>query len=211
MINHLKKTIESKLIVKHKYNNVEFYEPNEDALLKKVVFSVSSYLRTGGGLLKNALIIEGDNSIEDCFRRFTFYLNNNCSDIAKQCDYIVFHETDDSLRIILVEMKSSDTSNDLTSRIHNQFKFSEIFARYLINITEAYARIDDQAVFKPLSYHKVALIKATNVAMPLPLGRPPQSVTTLPSNELNGIKSLFLNTDRNGVANLDWQHFMQSV
>ncbi|MPW35581.1 hypothetical protein [Vibrio sp. B1Z05] len=211
MINHLKKTIESKLVVKHQDNKVEFYESEEDALLKKVVFSVSNFLREGGGLLKNAVIIEGDSSIEDCLRRFTFYLNDTCPDITRQCDYIVFHEAKDSLRIMLIEMKSSDTSVDLEARIHKQFQFSKIFAKYLIDVTAAYVEIADGVLAKPITYHKIALVKADNVAMSLPLGKPPQKVAQLPSSESNGIKSLFLNTDRHGVAKLDWRYFMENI
>lgn len=211
MISSIKDIIESKIIVKHQDNKVEFHELEDGALLKKVTFSVSSFLREGGGLLKNAVIIEGDSSIEPNLKRFTFYLNEECPDITRQCDYIVFHESLDAIRVILIDLKSSDTSKDLTARIHKQLQFSKVFCQYIIGIAEAYAQLKEVVINKPITYHKLALVKAENVAMSLPLGKPPQEVSKLPSSESNDIKSLFLNTDRNGAANLEWRQFMENV
>ncbi|HDY7501856.1 TPA: hypothetical protein RQJ41_003226 [Vibrio vulnificus] len=214
MISSLKSIIDCSITLKHSQNLIEFIENEQNALLKKVIFKLSTFSRGSGGQLTNAVIIEGDNKSLPNFNQFSFYLNKKCGDVTRQCDYIVFHQKEDTLRVILCELKTSDTSGDIQSRIHNQFKFSRCFGEYLVAVAEEYCRVSGAShSCSNITYHNVAFVRMPNVAIAAPLGMTPGSapVNTLRSSVQNNIKSLFVHTDRNGHASLNWQQFMINV
>lgn len=80
--------------------------------------------------MKNAVVIFGDNKDDELLSRFTFFLNTQCPDVSRQCDYIVFHCHNGKTRVILCELKSSDTSRDLWQ----EFISNSHFLKYLLII-----------------------------------------------------------------------------
>ena len=166
MISSLKSVLDNSIIVKHANNKIEFVEDDATARLKKVEFSVTKFLKGAGGLLRNAVVIEGDSSVSPNLSRFTFYLDQACNDVTRQCDYIVFHEYNNCLRVILCELKSSDTSAEESARIHKQFQFSQVFSEYLTRVAESYCGINHRTPSTTnVSFYKVAFVR---VPMSLP-------------------------------------------
>ncbi len=215
MLSSLSNILDHKALVKHQNNALVFEESDDTARLKKVNFSLTSFNKGQSGLIKNALVIFGDNKEEETLSRFTFFLNSQCKDVNRQCDYIVFHCKDGKTRVILCELKSSDTSSDLLSRIHKQFAFSKIFADYLVNIAKEHAERNSTSLEDcEIEFHKVAFVYMPNVTAPLALGRPPVSSGSQPSINIstaNGIKSILIQTDSSGSANIPWRTFMESI
>ncbi|HFQ4926346.1 TPA: hypothetical protein ACGU4W_003565 [Vibrio vulnificus] len=213
MLSSLKNILDQRALVKHQNSFLIFEEPDPAARLKSIAFSLTNYNKEQSGLIKNALVIYGDNKKEVDLSRFTFFLNSQCSDINRQCDYIIFHCKDGRTRVILCELKSSDTSQDLSSRIHKQFTFSKIFADYLLNIAKEHAEnnlasLEDDEI----EFHKIAFVYMPNVTSPLALGRPPiQTSQSIPISTSNGIKSILIQTDSNGNAIIPWRTFMESI
>lgn len=212
MLNSLSQILDHRALVKHQNSALIFEESQDTARLKKVSFSLTSHNRQQSGLIRNALVIYGDNSEEENLSRFTFFLNSQCSDVNRQCDYIVFHCKDGKTRVILCELKSSDTSDDLLARIHKQFAFSKIFADYLINIAKEHAERNSVVLQNhDIEFHKVAFVYMPNVTAPMALGRPPTQSPPIRISTANGIKSILIQTDSSGNASLPWRNFMESI
>ncbi|EGQ9697609.1 hypothetical protein GA076_18990 [Vibrio parahaemolyticus] len=210
MFNSLSNVLDQRTIVKHQDNVLTFEETETDARLKKVNFSLSTFNRGPSGLMKNAVVIFGDNKDDELLSRFTFFLNTQCPDVSRQCDYIVFHCHNGKTRVILCELKSSDTSQDLLARIHKQFSFSKIFANYLVEIAKEHGvASSDELEHCDIEFHKVAFVYMPNVTASIPLGRPP--VPNITISESNGIKSIFVQTDSQGCSKISWRDFMESV
>ncbi|CDT52018.1 hypothetical protein VCR15J2_360046 [Vibrio coralliirubri] len=211
MINTLKSILHSSIHVRHQTNRLTLVESNDDALLKEVDLLLTRFVKDQGGLLKNAVVISADSNKEGCyFSQYSFFLNQDTPDITRQCDYIIFHQKEDHLRVILCELKSSLEGVSPTSRIHKQFTYAECFSRYVIDIVKS--KFDDATLCLPVTYHKVALISFPNVAHTAPTGMQPQAVSQLPNTTTKeGIQVFPLQTDSLGKTSVLWQSLMQSV
>ncbi|ELA7820563.1 hypothetical protein Q6U60_003379 [Vibrio alginolyticus] len=213
MYSVLNEIIDSRAILKHSGGSIIFEEPEETALLKKVSFNLTHFHRGNGGLIKNAIVLNSDNNQNNNLSRFCFYLDNDCPNISRQCDYIIFHCHNGKTNVILCELKSSDTSQDEAARIHNQFIFSQLFAEYLLSIAKERAKQKNAALINADTVvHKVALVHMPNVASPAPLGVPPMNTPNdIDVQESKGIKNIFLQTNSSGHTSLQWRKFMEAV
>ncbi|EKO3541052.1 hypothetical protein K0L52_002842 [Vibrio fluvialis] len=212
MLNALKSIIENSTIITHQNNAILLSEHSEDARLKEVSLSLTSFLRSAGGHLRNAIVMQGDISTPEKHSKFTHYLDDDCEHINKQCDYIIFHECDQTLRVILCEMKSSEISLGEDARIHNQFRFSGLFAKYLVDVAVNYCTANDSSPsYSDVTFHKVALVHMPNVVTPVPLGTPAVTGVSLNSKLFDDVLAIFLPTNVSGRACLSWRELMETV
>lgn len=206
MLNALKAIISPKAFVKHEFGNIILSELNPDAKLKKVSLRLTAFLKGSSGLIKNAIVIIGDGELE--FKQFTNYLNENCPNVTKQCDYIIFHSKNDVIRIILCELKSSEQSLNNGARIHNQFLFSKVFAEYLTGVAKTFYDVESRLLNETVvEFHYLAFVHVPSVVSSMVLGHLP----IMNIKKINNIHCVFTPTDSNGKANFNWKSLMESI
>lgn len=215
MITALHNVINDAVKVNHVANKLIFIEPEADARLKRVEFSLTSFLRLEGGKVKNAVVIQADQTGEQ-LKQFTHFLDSECAHVNKKCDYIIFHTCANKLRVVLCELKSSlEAVGTPEARCFKQLDFSKHFVEYIVGIANAYCNEYQGIYTKPteVEIHKLVLIPLQNVANALPLGAAPLQANAQQLNFKlnNGVFLLFLPTSRQGVAVLNWQQFMEAI
>lgn len=214
MLSVLKEVVEPQVVVRHRESKVQLTEANPDARLREVNIHLTSWLREGGGHLRNALIVSGDNEEDDSLNRFTFFVDPSKEHVTKKCDYIIFHATNDVVRVILCELKSSEQGVGEEARCHNQYRFSQIFAEYLLNIAKEYAQVRGIDIEQEnISFHKLAFVTTPNVSLSLPTGMPPSEASgiNVRYSEQKQLNVVFLSPDSNASASLNWRELMEKL
>lgn len=208
MLAPLKKVLHPAVLLKYREKKLTFCEDDTDTRLKEIQFAVPKRLRAEGGGVADAVVISGEHRDEK-FQKFSHFLDDRCPDVNRKCDYIVFHQKNECLRVILVEMKSSEKG--LEGRCPAQFEMSKIFCDYLLAVTKAYEQFNVQQVNSTdltIEFYKVVFYPALPVAHSLPVGVNPLQISKKISGD--GIISLqVVCAERVGKAH--WEHFMDAI
>lgn len=169
MLSLLRRVINPVVQLKHADKKLVFIEADKGTRLKGIEFKLTQFITDQGGLLKNTVVISSDLD-EDIFAKFSHFLADDCPDINRKCDYIIFHQKDNDLRVILFEMKSS--IKGVSGRCPAQFDISQVFADYLINLSKTYATLYDIADVETLTlkYFKVVFYPNLSLAHGNPVG-----------------------------------------
>ncbi|HIF9441400.1 TPA: hypothetical protein ACX6SK_001625 [Photobacterium damselae] len=214
MLDSLKQIIEPQVVVRHSQNKIKLVEPNPDSRLREVNLHLTNWLKSDGGHLRNAIVVSGDNDQVENLDKFTFFIDASCEHITKKCDYIIFHAMPECIRVILCELKSSEQSVGEDARCHHQFRFSKVFASYLIDVAKEYASVAGSALNqRDVSFHKLVFVPAPNVTLPTTTGLSPTRADTINIryNEQKRLNVVFLSTNSYASASLNWRELMAKL
>ena len=209
MLEIIRNVINPDVKLKHQDKKITFTEVSADARLKKIVFNLTNYHTGEGGELSNAIIISSDHTSE-LLRQFSHFINPNCNDITRKCDYIVFQLNKNKLNVILCELKSSELG--IAGRCPAQFEFSANFAKYIIEIAKSHGLLHTQS-FNPddieIIFHKIVFLPGQSIAQ-YTVGVDNMIKRTMRRAE-NGIISIPLNVTSEGSSSIQWRHFMEAL
>ncbi|MCC0091152.1 hypothetical protein ACEUAC_14525 [Aeromonas veronii] len=209
MIEIIRNVINPNVKVKHQDKQIVFTEASEDAKLKKIIFNLTNFHTLGGGELKNAIVVSSDHA-SDLLQQFSHFINPNCADITRKCDYIIFHANENKLNVILCELKSSALGT--AGRCPAQFEFSGKFASYIIEIAKSHGllHLDD---FKPeqiiTTFYKIVFLPGPAIAQhPVGVDNIIKKIMKMADN---GIISIPITVTSKGSCNISWRHFLEAL
>lgn len=209
MIETIRKIINPNVKVRHQDKQVAFIEASDDARLKKITFNLTKFHTIGGGELINAIIVSSDHASE-LLKQFSHFINPDCADITRKCDYIIFHANENKLNVILCELKSSTIGT--AGRCPAQFEFSRKFASYIIEIAKTHGLLHLEN-FSPdeiiTTFYKVAFLPGPAIAQS-PVGVDNIVKKTMKKTD-DGIISIPLTVTSEGSCCIPWRDFIEAL
>ncbi|MCH7348478.1 MULTISPECIES: hypothetical protein [Aeromonas] len=209
MIETIRNVINPNVKVRHQDKQILFIEASDDAKLKKIIFNLTNFHTIGGGELKNAIVVSSDHTSE-LLKQFSHFINPDCADITRKCDYIIFHANENRLNVILCELKSSALGT--TGRCPAQFEFSRKFASYIIEIAKTHGLFHLEN-FRPdeitTTFYKIVFLPGPAIAQ-YPVGVDNIVKKTMKTAD-DGVISIPLTVTSAGSCSIPWRHFLEAL
>lgn len=206
MINNINKIYDKNVKISiSSGRKVILKESNPKAKLKEIQFQLCKR-HLNGTYIKDSCIVELDKNNKP-FDKITYFFNNYPG-INKKSDFIIYHQTDSYLAVIICDMKSSPIGATCTDS-QTQFKNSFLFTEYVKTVYNLFFNKHNN-----IKVFLIAFMQLEGLSPSIEIGTVNHKKlkeiksTNISPNDIN-LESLSINSS--GVANMHWEELIKRL